>query len=351
MEHNGGLPRSIGFLLLPGFSMLAFFSALEPLRSANRLLGRRHHGWRIYTPDGSPAQASCGMTVPADARATAASGQDDPSCLIVISGFDPWPPPDRRLKNWLRGLDRRGVTLGAVDTGAFLLASANLLGNVRTVVHWESAGALLEMFPELTLSENLYEIQGRRFLCAGGAAVLDMMIALLERTHGAALAAGVADRLMHVRAGRRNRRMFPAFAGPTPVSDPDVLRAIEIMETRIETVSSISEIACSTNVSKRTLERKFRQLLNQTPTQAYLQCRLEHAQRLLQNTDLKIREVALASGFASMSYFCRVYKRRFRSQPGSDRRLDYSLVEPGAVLGSGTWPVDAKAASPAHERR
>ena len=113
-----------------------------------------------------------------------------------------------------------------------------------------------------------------------------------------------------------------------------MLKAIEIMEARIETVSSISEIACATKVSKRTLERKFRQLLYQTPAQAYLQCRLEHAQQLLQNTDLKIREVALASGFASMSYFCRAYKRRFGRQPGSDRRLDYSLVEPGAVLGS-----------------
>ena len=349
MEHDGGLPRSIGFLLLPGFSMLALFSALEPLRLANQLLDRRHHGWRIYTPDGSPARSSCGMTVPADARAAAASRRDDPSCLIVISGFDQWPQPGRRLKNWLRGLDRRGASLGAVDTGAFLLASANLLGNVRTVVHWESAGALLEMFPELTLSENLYEIQGRRFLCAGGVAVLDMMIALLERTHGAALAAGVADRLMHVRAGRRSHRVFPASTGPTPVSDPDVLRAIEIMETRIETVSSIAEIACSTNVSKRTLERKFRRLLNQTPTQAYLRCRLEHAQRLLRNTDLKIHEIALASGFASASYFCRAYKRQFRIQPGSDRRFDYSLVEPSAVLGSGTWPADPKAASRPYE--
>lgn len=351
LEDNGDLPRNIGFLLLPGFSMLALFSALEPLRLTNQLLGHRHHGWRIYTPDGCPAQASCGMTVPADAKAVAASCQGDPSCLIVISGFDPWPQPDRRLKNWLRGLDRRGASLGAVDTGAFLLASADLLKNVRTVVHWESAGALLEMFPELTLSENLYEVQGRRFLCAGGAAVLDMMIALLKRTHGARLAVGVADRLMHVRGGSRRHRAFPASTEPTQLSDPDVLRAIELMEARIETVSSISEIACSTNVSKRTLERKFKRMLNQTPTQTYLLCRLEHAQRLLRNTDLKICEVALASGFSSMSYFCRTYKRRFGRRPGSDRRLDYSLVESRAVLGSGVWPGDVNATSGAHERR
>jgi len=349
IERVGGLPRSIGFLLLPGFSMLSLFGALEPLRSANRLLGYQHHGWRIYTPDGSPVQASCGMTVPADAMAAAESSQDDLSCLIVIAGFDPWPPPGRRLKNWLRALDRRGVVLGAVDTGAFLLASANLLENVRTVVHWESAEALLEMFPELSLSDNLYEIQGRRLLCAGGTAVLEMMIVLLEMTHGAALAAGVADRLMHVRVRDRTHRGFPASAGSATLSDPDVLRAIEFMEERIETVSSIYEVARLTGVSKRTLERKFRQLLDQTPTQTYLQLRLEHARQLLQNTDMKMQEVVLASGFASMSYFCRAYKKRFRRSPGSDRRLDYSRVESRAMLGSVNLAADVDTSQNAQE--
>ncbi|MEC5293304.1 GlxA family transcriptional regulator [Aurantimonas sp. C2-6-R+9] len=334
-ECDGGLPGNTGFLLLPGFSMLALFGAIEPLRLTNILLGHRHHRWRIYTPDGAPARASCGMTIPADAAAAAVPPKDDPACLIVVSGFDPWPQPDRRLKSWLRRLDRRGAMLGAVDTGAFLLASADLLAGVRTAVHWESADALLEMFPELTLSENLYEIEKRRLLCAGGAAVLDMMIALLQRTHGAALAAGVADRLMHAGGLNRAHRVFSAAAEPAPVSDTDVIRAIEAMEARVETVVSIVEIARSANVSKRTLERKFRQVLDRTPSQVYLHCRLAQAQGLLRNTDMKIREVALASGFSSMSYFCRTYKRRFRRQPGSDRRLDYSLVETAGTLGPG----------------
>lgn len=331
-ERDGGLLRHIGFLLLPGFSMLALFSALEPLRLANLLLGHRYHTWRIYTSDGLPARASCGMSVPADAKA-GADGQD-PGCVIVIAGFDHWPQPDRRLKNWLRGLDRRGVSLGAVDTGAFLLASAHLLGTVKTVVHWESADALLEMFPELTLSPKRYEIQGQRFLCVGGTAVLEMMIALLERTHGAALAARVADRLMHVRSRNGYQTELPVAPDPARVDDPDVIKAIKIMETRIESVSNIAEIASSAKLSKRTLERKFRQVLGRTPSQVYLECRLQHAQRLLRNTDLQIREVALASGFSSMSYFCRCYKQHFRRRPGSDRRLDYSLVGSGAALAS-----------------
>lgn len=349
LERNGGLPRSIGFLLLPGFSMLALFAALEPLRLANQLLGRRHHSWRIYTPDGCPARASCGMSVPADAKPPAAADRENPSCVIVISGFDPWPQPDRRLKNWLCGLDRRGASLGAVDTGAFLLASADLLGKVRTAVHWECAGALLEVFPDLTLSDRSYEIEERRFLCAGGAAVLDMMLALLERTHGAALAAGVAERLMHHRDRGSCGPVLREARDQARVKDPDVIRAIGIMEARIESVSSISEIAQSAEVSKRTLERKFRQVLNRTPSQAYLQCRLEHAQRLLRNTDLQIREVAVASGFSSISYFCRSYKQHFRRQPSSDRRLDYSLVGSGALLSDALQP-DRKADAISQER-
>ncbi len=40
-------PERIGFLLVSGFSAMAFFSAIEPLRVANRLAGRRLYLWRI----------------------------------------------------------------------------------------------------------------------------------------------------------------------------------------------------------------------------------------------------------------------------------------------------------------
>jgi len=329
----GDLPRNIGFLLIPGFSLLALSSAIEPLRLANQLLGQRHYAWRILTGDGQPARASCGMTITADGKAGQQVDQDNPSCLFVIAGFDPWPQPDLHLKSWLRFLDRRGTILGAVDTGAFLLASAELLGETRTVLHWESAAAFSELFPEVSVSEELYEIDERRLLCAGGAAVLDMMIALIEKTHGPGLASGIAERLIYGRNRAPAQEQRLALRDRVRLNDPDVLRAITVMENRIETTCSISHIASSANVSKRTLERKFRQHFNQTPKQVYLQCRLDHARRLLRHSDLRVREIAMACGFSSISYFCRAYKRGFSVKPGSDRRLDYALVEPGAEPG------------------
>ncbi len=45
-------PEKLGFLLVPEFSMIGFFSAVEPLRVANRLCGRPLFSWHIFSVDG-----------------------------------------------------------------------------------------------------------------------------------------------------------------------------------------------------------------------------------------------------------------------------------------------------------
>ncbi len=44
--------QTVEFLLLPEFFMLAFTSAVEPLRSANRLSGWSLYTWRLVSRDG-----------------------------------------------------------------------------------------------------------------------------------------------------------------------------------------------------------------------------------------------------------------------------------------------------------
>lgn len=326
------LPRSIGFLLIPGFSMFALSSALAPLRLANQLLGQRFYHWTLFTKDGQAALASCGMSIPAESfRETAA-----PGCLFVIASYDPWPQPDRRLKDRLRALDRSGVILGAVDTGAFLLAAAALLGHAKTVLHWESAAAFAELFPDIPVSDERYILAGKRYLCAGGAAVLDMMIDLIERSHGAELGVQIGECLLHKRIRASDQEQRSLLADRIRLRDPDVLRAIKVMEGRIETTASIAQVASEANVSKRTLERKFRSQFDMTPKQVYLRCRLDRARQLLRHSDMQVREIAAACGFSSNSYFCRAYKARFRAKPGQDRRLDYSLVhDPNSATAEG----------------
>lgn len=319
------LPHEIGILLLPGFSMLAFFAVLEPIRLANQLLGRRTYSWSVFTAEGAPARSSCGM---ATVALTLPEPERSPDCVIVVAGFDPWPQNDCHLKAWLRALDRRGAMLGAVDTGSFLLASAGLLTDVPTALHWESAAAFAELFPDAPLSDQLIELHPRRLLCAGGVAVLDMMLALIEREHGGALGDAIASRLIHA------RRPSPQLSvhKPIPADDSDMRAVLHLMEQHIEEPLPILHIAARTGFSQRSMERKFHRSFGLTPTQAYLRIRLEKAHQLLRHSTLAVREVALACGFTSIPYFCRSYKARFQMSPGGDRTPDVKLVWSGLAM-------------------
>ena len=80
-------PERIGFLLVPQFSMMAFFSAVEPLRIANRASGRELYSWHVFSVDGQPVEASNGMTVVAD---RAISAVESFPAVVVCASFEPW---------------------------------------------------------------------------------------------------------------------------------------------------------------------------------------------------------------------------------------------------------------------
>ena len=56
--------------------------------------------------------------------------------------------------------------LGAIDTGSFVLAEAGLLQRQRLTLHWEAIDAFRERYPHLQVTQELFEIDGRRIVPA-----------------------------------------------------------------------------------------------------------------------------------------------------------------------------------------
>src|SRR6478735_11256993 len=102
------------FLLLPEFSSIGFMSAIEPLRVANRFSGALYR-WHILSADGGPVAASNGISLNAEGTPDSVSGA---SAVFVVAGFEPLACYTREIGEWLRRLDRAGVTLGGIDTGS-----------------------------------------------------------------------------------------------------------------------------------------------------------------------------------------------------------------------------------------
>ena len=125
---------TFAFLLMPGFSAMAFFSAVEPLRVANRLSAKELYRWTLHAPKSDHALASNGMQIlascPVDERS---------NTLIVCAGFNPMKACNRDLLGLVRRMWRKGATVGAIDTGVFLLAEAGILGREPVTLHWEAA--------------------------------------------------------------------------------------------------------------------------------------------------------------------------------------------------------------------
>lgn len=83
---------------------------------------------------------------------------------------------------------------------------------------------------------------------------------------------------------------------------------------------TLEVLAAETGYSVTHFARLFRQTTGETPHQYVLRWRLKHAQHLLDVTDLPIRGVAAACGFADQSTFTRAFTRAFGVTPRVYRR-------------------------------
>ena len=309
--------NTIAFMMVPCFSMIAFASAIEPLRLANRALNRTAYQWRILSADGKPVTASNGIAVPADGSYDDMAGV---SAAVVCSGVDVQTFDTRDLVAKLRGLSSRGVALGAVCTGPYVLARAGLLDGHRCTIHWENFDSFREEFPDLSVTQELFELDRTRFTCAGGTAAIDMMLSLIARQRGQEVASSVTDQLIHHRMRDAHERQRMELRARLGVAHPKLIQVVGEMERCIEQPLSCADLAEGVGLSTRQLERLFRKYLGQAPTRYYLGLRLERARHLLLQTSMPILSIGLACGFVSASHFSKCYSEHFSRTPSQERR-------------------------------
>ncbi|MEX0606731.1 MAG: AraC family transcriptional regulator, partial [Halofilum sp. (in: g-proteobacteria)] len=224
-------PIELDFLLLPQYSMIAFSSAIEPLRMANRLAGHELYRWRAYTLDGTPVAASNGLVLQPDAAASAIGASD---ALFVCAGVDVDQYCDRATLDLLKRRARHGTPFGALCTGSHALARARLLDGYRSTIHWENIAAMREAFPRVVVSYELFEIDRDRYTSAGGTAPLDMMLNLITQQVGADVATAVSEAFACERIrGRHDRQRIPLQLR-LGTSQPKLIEAVSIMESNIE---------------------------------------------------------------------------------------------------------------------
>src|SRR6185437_7556658 len=305
--------QTYGFLLLPGFALMSFAAAVEPLRAANHLAGRRLYDIAFF---GEGAVSSIGVAV---AGAALPRPGADLSTLFVCAGGNPgdWRRPD--VVRCLRRLAGEGVRLGGISGGPYLLAQAGLLNGRRFTIHWEHAAALSEAFPALKPEPARFVIDRDRVTCGGGVAPLDLMHALIAERMGGDFAGRVSDWFLHTRVEPGEGPQRASLAERFGVHHPALLTALEKMAANLEKPLSRARIARAAGVSERQLDRLFAAHRGCGFLDDYHRLRLEHARRLLRQSALSVSEIAFATGYSSVSHFGRAFRRQFGATPGAAR--------------------------------
>ena len=91
--------------------------------------------------------------------------------------------------------------------------------------------------------------------------------------------------------------------------DENIQRALNYINENLKKDLSIQSISKATNISKSVLYRQFHRYFNCTVNQYISNKRIEKSIDLLSNTALSIEEIAQNVGFASGSYFSKIFKK------------------------------------------
>lgn len=307
--------RRYAILLFDRFSNHCFANTLEPLRAANGFVSEPAYEWSVHTVTGDVVTSSSGVRILPDAALDRAiSGE----ALILMPSYD-WRA--HATPATLRAIRAAAGRFGAImgfDTGSWLMAEAGLLDNRRATIHFDELDAFAEAFPDIDVRRERWVEDGDRITAGGAAIACDLMLCLIGRHLGMAVATGVASLLM-TGAGAGAEAERYGGADRAIGGDVRVARAIAGMSAHIEHPLTVGMLASYAGCTRRQLENRFRRALGATPRQVYQRLRLDAGRRLIGGSSMSIAEVATRCGYENSSAFTRAFRRTFGKPPRAMR--------------------------------
>ena len=299
----------VTLLVLPESSMMSLASALDPMRAANRIANRELFTWRIATLNGKPAKLTCDLTIEPDVAFDEGLRGD---VLIVIASFNQQHHAGPAHLRLLKRVARNFSLLGGIEAGSWILARSGLLEGRSATTHWEDLEEFTTRYPQIDIKPDRFVIDGRVFTTGGASPTFDFMLYLIRRRYGYPLAIEVSSVFIYDGVHSATDTQPLVSLGMLENNEPRVAAAIHVMEQHIDDTLSIAQVAAQVNLSVRMLEYLFRQTLDLSPAAYYRRLRLQIARRMVVDTRLRLQEIAIRTGFNSLSSFSRLFRRHYQ---------------------------------------
>ena len=311
------MTRKIDIFLYDGVNLLDVSGPVQAFEAAN-LDGRTIYDMRFVSMGGKPVRASCGLKLSPD-EVFGVEGVGNDLLIPGGVGIDPLLDNGKLLDLFKKYANGSGRII-SICSGAMVLAAAGVLDGLQATTHWAREEQTKE-YPNVSWDLDRINInQGKVFTSAGVTTGIDLALAIIQADCGPGAALAVARELI-VQLRRTGGQSQYAFHLAGQFSGDDVLaRLIERIVSQPQLEWSLETMADVAGMNTRTLTRRFKRDLDNTPAHFVEKVRVDHARGLLLE-DMPLKRVAAESGFGDLQRMRRAFQRHFGVQVSEYRAM------------------------------
>lgn len=314
-------PRRIALFGYPDVNLIDVTAPLEVFASCCRILQHEHGIARppyiveVIGAERGPLRSSAGIEVVAQ-RSFREASRDIDTLLVAGGEGIGRMARDGEVVAWIRRMHGRVRRLGAICTGASLLAEAGLLDGRRATTHWRWAASLRQRYPAIEVDDDAIFIKDRGiYTSAGITAGIDLALALLEEDLGRGLALATARTLVVFLKRPGGQSQYSAELRAQGADEPAIARVQEWVLRNLRADLSVDTLAAQAAMTPRTFARHFARSARMTPAKFVEEARIDAARRRLEDSDRPIELVAAECGFGNAEHLRRSFQRRLGVSP------------------------------------
>jgi transcriptional regulator GlxA family with amidase domain len=311
--------RNIDFIIYPGALLLDLAGPIQVFELANRQISPGQEVYRITirSVSGGLVRTSSGVevnSVPIDTGAKT-------DTLIVAGGFGVHKAAeDATLINWLAMQKESTRRICSVCTGAFALASAGLLDHREAVTHWRYCDLLQEQYPStVVIADAIYLHDDQIWTSAGVTTGIDLALALIEEDYGRRMAMDISRELVVFLKRSGGQMQYSVPLRLQMEGDGSLDSLYSWIQANLQEDLSVEALAAKAGMSPRTFARVFSKQTGRTPAKTVELLRLETARRLLEESSLSLKEIAVRCGFLEEDRMRRSFLRSLGVSPQTYR--------------------------------
>ena len=281
--------------------------------------------WRTISFDGRPVRAMGGIQLAADGPVEKL-GRPDLIFVPAVRSSDQGEMitlVERYTALWgdiLRDHYKRNGYLAANCSATFILAETGLLDGRKATTTWFLSRAFHRRYPRVELLSDMLVTKDAKIFCSAAfSACLNLGLEIIVEFLGPRAVVPCA-RVMLIDVNRTTQLSFANVQEHINHDDDLVLRAQTLLLANVARAPDLERLARRLHVTTRTLGRRFKKAIGETPITFLQNARVERAKRLLEITNTSVDRVARRVGYDDAGSFRRLFVKTAGISPREYRQ-------------------------------